>query len=40
VEALGDIGALNDLEWYAGLLLHLVGGQFALVATIGDGALE
>jgi len=40
VKALGDIGALNDLEWDAGLLLHLIGSQFALIAAIGDGALE
>ena len=40
LKALGDIRALDDLKRDAGLLLHLVGGQFALVAAIGDGLLE
>src|SRR6516225_4452473 len=40
MEALGGVRALDDLEWDAGHLLHLVGRRLALVAAVGDCVFE
>ena len=40
IEALGGVRALDDLEWDAGHLLHLVGRRLALVAAVGDCVFE
>ena len=40
LQALGRVRTLDDLERDAGLILHVIGRRFALIAAVGDGLCE